>query len=249
MRTFPAQQVSQPSSQRLLLADQLFVLAFSPGDRRLRTSMRSHLTFGLAGAVLTELALRACVAVDPGRGRAARYQVRALPVASAAAGDPFLDAMAARIRAERPRPLSWWLKRGLSDSYAQVLHRLSATGMVTTTRDALRKHNYLAYPQAQAEAYGRLQQALLANPAQVNGLWAKDPWSASLVSLAFACHVMEVKWLPRDQRQIAKTNLRLIQGSDPIGLAVAYLVEQARRSNTASNANLNNSVVNTSIFG
>jgi hypothetical protein len=243
-----AQQVSHPPGLRLLLADQLVMLAFSPGDGRLRTRSHSYLTSGLAGAVLTELALRGCVAVEPGRGRAGRYQVRPL---SAAAGDPFLDAMAARIRAERPRPLSWWIKRGLADAYAQVLHRLRATGMVTTTRGALRKHNYLAYPQAQAEAYARLQQALLANPARVTGLWTTDPWSASLVSLAFACHVMEVRWLPRDQRGIAKTNLRLIQGSDPIGQAVAYLVEQSRaaRSNAAGQANLNNSVVNTSTFG
>jgi hypothetical protein len=232
----------------LLLADQLLMLAFSPGDGRLRGGPRSHLSAGLAGAVLTELALLGCVAVEPGRGRPTRYQVLARP---ASAGEPFLDAMAARVRAERPRPLSWWIKRGMADSYAQVLGRLRAAGLVTAARGALRQHNYLANPQPQADAYARVQQALLADPARVAGLWTADPWSAGLVSLAFACHVMEIRWLPRDQRRIAKTNLRLIQSSDPIGLAVSYLVEQARRSASAGamNAGANAAIVNTATFG
>jgi hypothetical protein len=215
---------------RLLLADQLMLLAFSPGNGRLRMGARSHLGAGLGGAVLTELALRGSIAMEPGRRPAGRLRVRPL---GPLAGEPFLDAMAARIQAAKPRTLTWWIRRGLADVHGQVLARLTGAGVVTTT-GTLRRHSYLVYPQARDEAVARLQLALLTDPARVAGLWAADPWSASLASLAFACRVLEIGWLPRDHRRLAKANLRVIRGADPIGQAVSAVVEQARRSQTAT---------------
>jgi hypothetical protein len=231
MASFPPQQVSQPGGMPLLLPDQLMLAAFSPGNGRLRSRDRPYLTFGLAGAALTELALRGAVAVAPGRGPARKFQVRALPTA---AGDPFLDAMAASVRAERPRTLGWWITKGLAGVHRQVLARLAAGSLVTTRRGVVRQHNYLAWPQGRAEVTDRLVRVLVADPASVARLWAADPRSVGLASLAAGCGVFDIRWLPRDQRRLAGANLRAIRGSDPIGQAVADEVMRAKNDQQAA---------------
>ena len=218
---------------RLLLADQLMLLAFSAGSGRLRLGPRSHLTAGLAGAVLTDLALRGSITIDQRRPAARKNRVQAT---GSPAREPFLDSLAASVQAQRPRTLGWWIRSGFPGLHGQVLARLSAAGLVTTSRGMLRRRSYLAYPQAQAEALDRVQGVVLADPALAAGLWSSDPWSAGLASLAFACHVIEIRWLPRDQRRTAKANLRVIRGNDPIGQAVFDLVEQARQSGARTNA-------------
>jgi Golgi phosphoprotein 3 GPP34 len=232
MGAFPAQQAGLPAGLRLTLADQLLLLAFNSGDGRLRMGARSYLSAGLAGAVLTDLALCGSVTVDQQRSAARKNRVLAT---AAPPGEPFLDALMARVQAERPRALGWWIRKGFPGLHAQVLARLSAAGLVTTSRPLLRRHSYLTYPQAQAEALERVRHVVLADPALAAGLWSADPWAAALASLAYACHAMEVRWLPRDQRRTAKASLRVIRASDPIGQAVSDLVEQARRSGTTAN--------------
>lgn len=224
---FAAQQQTGGPGQ--LLAEQLMLLAFSGGNGRLRMGPRSYLAAGLAGAVLTELALRGSITVDPRRSNARKNQV--IPTGSAA-GEPFLDAVAAAISARRARTLGWWIKSGFPGLHGQVLGRLSAAGLVTTSRGLLRQRSYLADYQLQAGPLERVRRTVLTDPALAGGLWSADPWSAGLTSLAFACHVMEVRWLPREQRRSAKANLRVIRANDPVGRAVSDLVEQARRSGT-----------------
>jgi hypothetical protein len=237
---FAAQQSAgprpgRPAGPRLLLAEQLMLLAFSGGNGRLRMGPRSYLATGLAGAVLTDLALRGTITVERRRSSARKNQVVAT---GSTAGEPFLDMLGASISAHRPRTVGWWIKSGLPGLHAQVLARLSAAGLVTTSRGVLRRHSYLASHQPQADPLERVQRTVLADPALAPGLWSADPWSAGLTSLAFACHVMEVRWLPREQRRTAKANLRVIRASDPIGQAVSDLVEQARRSGTSSGSTM-----------
>jgi hypothetical protein len=227
-------QVSQPGSVRLLLPEQLMLLAFGPWNGRLRVGMRRrpYLEAGLAGAVLTELALRGSIAVEPRPGPARKFRVR---ITASPAGEPFLDAVTAQVRAEKPRTLDWWIRRGLPGMYRLMLDRLTAAGLVTTTRGVVRRRSVLSWPQARADALARAQQVLLADPARVAGLWTADPWSASLASLALSCRVLEVGWLPRDQRRLARANLRTVRATDPIGQAVFDVIEQARRAETSIN--------------
>jgi hypothetical protein len=229
MASFPPQQVSQPAGTRLLLAEQLMLLAFSPGNGRLRVglSQRPYLEAGLAGAVLTELALLRSVAVEPRRAPARKLRVS---VTASPAGDPFLDAMAARVRAEKPRPLGWWISKGLPGLRRVMLDRMVAAGLVTTRRGVLRRHSELAWPQARAEVDARLQRVLLADPARVTAVWAADPRSASLASLAVGCGIFDTRWLPRDQRRVAKATLRALRAQDPIGEAVSDTVQRAKRT-------------------
>jgi hypothetical protein len=228
MPSFPAEQVSQPTGVRLLLAEHLMLLAFQdPGGRPARGA-RSCLRVGLPGAVLAELALGRSVVIEESLSAAGQRRVLALPGRS---GDPLLDAVAAWIEASKPHQLAWWIKNGSrSGLRGQVLERLSAAGLVATVPGAFRRRSRLVSPAARADAAARVERALLADPARAAALWTADPWSASLTSLAFACQVLQVRWLPRGQRQAAKANLGVIRRADPIGQAVAAFAHQGGRS-------------------
>jgi hypothetical protein len=228
MPSFPAEDVSQPAGTRPLLAEQLMLLAFQdPGGRPVRGA-RSYLRVGLPGAVLAELALRHTAVISESPPAAGRRRVL---VSAGRSGDPLLDAMAAWIEAEQPRNLAWWIKNGSrSGLRGQVLDRLSAAGLVTTSSGPFGRRSRLVSPAVRATVAARVKQALLAGPGRAAALWTADPWLASLTSLAFASRVLQVRWLPRDQRQAAKASLAVIRRSDPIGQAVAALVDQGGRS-------------------
>jgi Golgi phosphoprotein 3 (GPP34) len=219
--------VSQPGGVRLLLPEQLMLLAFAPWNGRLRVGLRlrPYLQVALAGAVLTELALRGSIAVVPRLGRTRTFRVR---IAASPAGEPFLDAVTARVRAEKPRTLGWWIRKGLPGLHRLMLDRLTAAGLVTTTRGLVRRQSHLSWPQARADVFARVHPVLLADPARAAGLWTADPQSASLASLACSCRVVEVGWLPRDQRRLARANLRAVRDWDPIGQAVFDIIEETR---------------------
>jgi Golgi phosphoprotein 3 (GPP34) len=235
MISFPGPPEGQAAGVRPLVAEQLAILAFSAGDGRLRSGPRRYLPAGLAGAVLIDLAIRKCIGIDARGGSAEKAR---LSVTQPGAGDPLLDGIAARIQAETPRTLAWWI-RSLSRSgvQGQVMGRLQASGLATASRGVLSKRVALVYPAARADAAARVRQALAAGPAAAAALWAADPWSAGLTSLAFGCRVLTgVDWLPREQREIARASLRAIRSTDPIGLAVAIAVDRARRSEDAAAA-------------
>jgi hypothetical protein len=212
---------------RPLLAEQLMVLAFSPGDWRLRMGAGSFLSPGLVGAVLTELTLRHCIATDQ-RGKCR--------IAGPPSGDPLLDYIGGRIEAQKPRTFVWWIKNRQTGPWlhGQVLGRLVASGLVTTSRGAFRQRSLLAYPQARAELVARVYRALLTDPAQARQLWSADPGTASLTSLAFASEVISgFEWLPRGQRKTARASLNVIRSTDPIGQAVVAAVRAMRKNATA----------------
>jgi hypothetical protein len=226
--------VTQLAGTRPLVAEQLILLAFSAGDGQLRSGPRRYLPAGVAGAILTDLAIRRCVGID-GRGGSADRDW--LSGAEPGTGDPLLDGVAASIQAGRPQTLAWWI-RSLSRSgvQGQVMSRLLTSGLATPTRGVFSTRPRLVYPAARADAVARVRQALLAGPSAVT-LWSADPWSASLTSLAFGCRVIiGFDWLPREQRGIAQAGLRAIRNTDPIGLAVAIVVDRARRQEAASSS-------------
>jgi len=249
--------MSQPNGVRLLVAEQLMLLAFSAGDGRLHRPVQRFLPMGLAGAVLTELALRRGISIDP-RGRSPDKQVVVgMPPGT---GDPLLDGVGAQVLAQPSRALAWWIRR-LSGSGIQglVAGRLIADGLAVSTGGLFGRRLHLTQPAAyavHADVAAGVRNALLvgpavaapagptgvAGPAGVAGpwsahLWVTDPWSASLTSLAFGCGVINgFNWLPREQRKAAKASLQAIRGTDPIGLTVANLVDRARRAQAAAAA-------------
>jgi hypothetical protein len=220
-----------PAAARALLAEQLMLLAF-PAEGPLRMGPGSYLSAGLVGAVLTELTVNRCVAIEQHGRSAGRYRIVAL---GASTGDPLLDGLAGRIASQPPNTLNWWIRRGANRSalHAELLARLTAQGLVTTTRGLLRSHSRLVSPAVRADPADRLQRSLLTDPAQAGQLWSSDPSSASLTSLAFACRVVSgVGWMPRPQRAAARAVVKAIRSTDPIGQAVAAFV--STQANTAA---------------
>jgi hypothetical protein len=237
MTTLPGPQESPPTAGRLLLAEQLMLLAFPafPAGARLTMGPRSFLSVGLVGAVLTELTFDGCLTIEPNGRSAGRCRVVSLGPRT---GDPLLDALANNAAAQPANTLSWWIKRGTDRPalHAELLARLTAQGLAVTTRGVLRHHSQLVNPAARAEPASRVQRSLLCDPAQAGQLWSSDPWSASLTSLAFACRAIPgFGWLPRQQRSAARAALRAIRSTDPIGQAVAAIVS-AQASAAATSA-------------
>jgi hypothetical protein len=234
-------QLPGPAAARTLLAEQLMLLAF-PAEGPLRMGPGSYLSAGLAGAVLTELTIGRCVTIDQQGRSAGRYRVVPLGPRT---GDPLLDGLADRIAAQPPNTLSWWIRRGANRSalHTEVLARLTAQELVTTSRGLLRSHSRLVSPAVRADPADRLQRALLIDPAQAGQLWSSDPWSASLTSLAFACGVASgLGWLPRPQRSAARAVVKAIRSTDPIGQAVAAFVS-AQANAAASSATMTTTMI------
>jgi hypothetical protein len=235
------QMPGPPGAARTPLAEQLMLLAF-PADGPLRMGPSSYLSAGLVGAVLTELTIRGCVAIEP-RGRTAgRCRVVALGPRT---GDPFIDGLVDRITAQPPNTLSWWIRRGANRSalHAEVLARLTAQGLVTTSRGLLRSHSRLVSPAVRADPADRMRRSLLIDPTRAGQLWSSDPGSASLVSLAFACRaVTGFGWLPRPQRAGARAVVKALRSTDPIGQAVAAFVS-SQASAAAANANMTTTMI------
>jgi Golgi phosphoprotein 3 (GPP34) len=234
-------QLPGPPAARTLLAEQLMLLAF-PAEGPLRMGPGSHLSAGLVGAVLTELTIGRCVTVDQQGRSAGRYRVVPLGPRT---GDPLLDGLADRIAAQPPNTLSWWIRRGANRSalHTEVLARLTAQGLVATSRGLLRSHSRLVSPAVRADPADRLQRALLTDPAQAGQLWSSDPWSASLTSLAFACRVASgLGWLPRPQRAASRATVKAIRSTDPIGQAVAAFVSSQANA-AASSATMTTTMI------
>lgn len=240
MALLPGSQEGSSAVARPLLAEQLMLLAF-PAAGPLRMGPGSYLSVGLVGAVLTELTFNQCVTIDQHGWSAGRYRVVGLGPST---GDPLLDGLAARIAAQPPNTLNWWIRKGANRSalHAELLARLTARGLVTTTRGLLRSRSQLVSPAVRADPAARLQRSLLIDPAQAGQLWSGDPASASLTSLAFACRaVIGVGWLPRPQRAGARAALKAIRSTDPIGQAVAAFVSS--QANAAANAAINTTII------
>ena len=235
---------SPPMAARTQLAEQLMLLAF-PAAGPLRMGPGSYLSAGLVGAVLTELTFNRCVAIERQGRSAGRYRVVALGPST---GDPLLDGLAARIAAQPSNTLNWWIRRGANRSalHAELLARLTARGLVITTRGLLRSRSRLVSPAARADPADRLQRSLLIDPVQAGQLWSSDPSSASLTSLAFACRaVTGVGWLPRPQRAAARAVVKAIRSTDPIGQAVAAFVS-SQASAAASSAAMTTTMISSS---
>ena len=146
---------------RPLLAEFLLALACSPRDGRLRDRGRSGFRVALAGAVLTELAIRGALTVNERR--------------------------------------------------------------VTATR--------------------RVQRAVQGDPGQAAGLWATDPWSAGLASLAGACGLLPVSGGSRPQRRAERASLDAIRAADPIGRTVAAIIKSQSAQSAALAAQFRHAVV------
>jgi hypothetical protein len=177
------------------------------------------LSYGLAGAVVTELLLRGAVRVTE-RGL--------LIAAGPATGDELLDDMLLGIRASRARPVTSWVRvlAGRSvDLHQRLAGRLVRAGVLRQQRRRLLgllpvRRYAVADEAALQELRGRLRAGLL-------GHGALDPRTASLIGLVGACGLVD-SLVDRDERRTARRRAANIGAADPAGAAVSAAIHDAR---------------------
>jgi Golgi phosphoprotein 3 (GPP34) len=203
---------------RATLPEELVLVAVDAERRFVCPAGGDALSYGLAGAVVTELLLQG----------AARVTERGQLAAGDPTGDQLLDDVLLGIRASRPRPVTSWVRvlAGRSVNLHQRLAgRLVRAGVVRQQRrrlfGVLPVRRYAAADEAVLEELrGRLRAGLL-------GHGALDPRTASLIGLVGACGLVE-GLVDRDERRAARGRAATIGAADPAGAAVSAAIRDAR---------------------
>jgi hypothetical protein len=133
------------------LADELVLLAYR-GDTGRSTVSQIALDLGLAAAILLELVLRGRITVDGG----------VLVADPADTGEPVLDEMLSRIRADVPRSAASWVQRLRHNLRELVLSGLVQRGVVRDQPEAALDHIPLhRYPTVDSTLQQRARARLL----------------------------------------------------------------------------------------
>ena len=130
----------------LNLAEELLLLSLNDSTGKVRGSVSSYLQYGLAGALIADLALRGRVAV----GEKKRLTLLEGPLT----GDPLLDAVIEQLRdSTRERKAAGWVQRlGRGKLTRGVAERLVELGVLGREQKfALGLFPYPVYPQLGAD--------------------------------------------------------------------------------------------------
>jgi len=176
------------------------------------------LSYGLAGAVVTELLLQGAV----------RVTERGQLIAGHPTGDQLLDDVLLGIRASRPRPVTSWVRVLAGrpvNLHQRLAGRLVRAGVLRQQRrrllGVLPVRRYAVADEAVLEELrARLRAGLL-------GHGAPDPRTASLIGLVGACGLVD-GLVDRDERRAASRRAATIGAADPAGAAVSAAIRDAR---------------------
>jgi hypothetical protein len=201
-----------------MLATDLLLLALDDERGTVLPRAALGLDYGLAGAVVMDLALRGRIAVHDER----------VATTGGTTDDPLLDDALRVIAATPGRKLMHWvqqLSRDLGGLRQRLLDRLVATGTLTQ-----REHRVLllfhqnVYPERDARVEHDIRAKV--DAALLHGA-RPDAQTACLIHLAAACRVTDAIY-PCDQRKAIKTRIAALDAADTAGAnAVASLVTQA----------------------
>ena len=205
-----------------MLATDLLLLALDDERGTVLPDAAIGLDYGLAGALVMDLALRGCIRVDGDT-------VWATEVAP---GDPLLEEALAAISRTPGKPLSHWvihLSRELGGLRARLLERLVAQGTLEMReKRVLLLFHKNVYPERDArverDVRAKLDEVLL------RGRTAGAE-TACLIHLACACRVMDAIY-PNSQHSIVRARISEL---DDAGVAGANAVaSQVARAETAA---------------
>jgi len=215
----PSHRERGGSEMSVTLPEELVLVAVDAERRSACPAGSTALSYGLAGAVVTELLLRGAVQVTE-RGL--------LAVAGRPTGDELLDDVLLGIRASRPRPVTSWVRAlaGRSASlHARLARRLLRAGVLREERrrvlGVLPVRRFAVADQAVlAGLHGRLRAALL-------GHGTVDSRTASLIGLVAACGLVD-GLVTRDERRTARGRAATIAGEELVGVAVSAAIRDAQ---------------------
>lgn len=201
----------------LNLAEELFLLALNDNKGTAQKSSAGVLPYGLAGAMLADLALRGRIAV------AGQKEVAVLDPTPT--GDTVLDTALAEIATStRARKAAAWVE-ALSHKrfWRSVPESLVAKGVLREEEKRwLWVIPYAAYPQQDASAKYWLKQALRAI---VLADQHPEPRQIALLSLVRACR-MEPLLLTKDERKAGAKRIAALVADEPIGQAAAQTIAE-----------------------
>lgn len=210
----------KPGRLKFNLPEKLFILALDDDLGTIEPSIKDTLRYGLAGAILAELALagkiRCGAAGEPAEGRL----VVENPIPT---GIDFLDAALSAIAADdKPRkPGRWIEKLGNKQTLRQVAARLEGRGVIRIEEKRLLwLIPYDVYPQRDATAkywIKRRLRALVLAGGKVR------PDDAALLSLLKACRLSKLVFTRDERKSAGKKVDALVQG-EIFGAAVAQLL-------------------------
>lgn len=211
----------------LNLAEELFLLALDDDEGWIATPALDTLRYGLAAALLADLALLGKIAVED-----QRISLRD----PAPVGDELLDDTLLRIaESNKPRKVKYWLSalsfRKLPKHIAQRLVALGA--LYEEDRRYLGVVPYAANPQQDASAKYWIKQGLRAT-----GLTSAKPERRGVVllSLMKGCRLLNLVFT-RDERKAARKRVdELVKGED-FGAAVAQTLSDIEAAVAATAAN------------
>jgi hypothetical protein len=201
-----------------MLATDLLLLALDDERGTVLPQAGIGLDYGLAGAIVMELALRGCLGVDEER----------VATTGTATDDPLLDDALRVIAATPGKTLSHWVRhlpRELDGSRQRLLDRLVAQGTLERREQrVLLLFHRKVYPERDArvehDIRARLDGVLLhGQPA--------DAQTACLIHLAAACRVTDAIY-PRDQHPAIRARMAELDDAGAAGAnAVADMVARA----------------------
>lgn len=201
-----------------MLATDLLLLALDDARGTVLPQAALGLDYGLAGAVVMELALRGRLRVD---GDVAT-------TTGPATDDTLLDDALRTIAATPGKTLAHWvghLSRDLGGLRQRLLDRLVAQGtLAKRERRVLLVFHQKVYPERDARVEHDIRAKV--DAALLHGA-TPDAQTACLIHLAAACRVTDAIY-PRDRRQTIKARITTLDDAGTAGAnAVAGLVAQA----------------------
>jgi len=200
----------------LSLFEELLLIAIDDDKGTVASSVSGHLPYGLAGALLAELALQEKIYIDKGR--------LVLADTSQSGNDIEAEALQIIAASKKPRKVQHWINSLGSTKYARrVAERLAEKGLVTIEeRRILWIIPYDAYPQQDASAKYWVKQRL--RSVALGGV-APSARDVTLLSLVKSCDMLGLVFT-RDERKTARKEIDELVKREPFGDALRTTLEE-----------------------
>lgn len=208
----------------LNLAEELFLLALNDEKGTLHGAA-SYLPYGLAGALLAELALAGKIGLDKDR--------KLIILDATSSGDELLDdAMTYIAASKKPRKLTVWVNTLNNKKYRRrVATRLVQKGILQRQeKKYIWVIPYVAYPQQDASAKYWIKQHMRA---MILAAEKPEPRGVILLSLVQACQMSGLVFT-RDERKMASRGIKALVKGEIFGEAVAQVIEEIEAATAAA---------------
>ncbi|MBN1582383.1 MAG: GPP34 family phosphoprotein [Anaerolineae bacterium] len=205
------------------LEEALFLLAINDDKGTIMGSIADYLPYGLAGAVLSELAIREKFTIDEKKHVILREGLLT--------GDPILDQVLEQMYASnRPRKVQTWINRlGTGKLVGQVADRLIEQSVLRREKKRfLWIVPYSTYPQqntsAKYQIKSHLREAILAGE-------TRDSRTGALLSLVRATRMLDLVFT-RDECKAATRRIKDSIKGEVFGEAVAQVLQEIESAAT-----------------